>query len=138
MVLRPLYYTSGSTSCMGALFSGGKCLIVPSFNVEGFYRALVSHQVTWVSCGPAFLHAIFEGWKDHKDLAKGHRLRFIRSGTSRLDPEFADELEQLLGVPILESYGSTESGRLTWNPLPPGRRKRGTVGMPQGNAQHNL
>ena len=133
MVLRPLYYTSGVTSCMGALFSGGKCSIVPSFNVEGFYRALVPHQVTWLSCGPAFLNAIYGGWKDYKDVAKGHRLRFICSGTSRLDPEFADKLEGVLGAPILASYGSTETGRLTCNPLPPGGRKRGTVGTPHAN-----
>jgi acyl-CoA synthetase (AMP-forming)/AMP-acid ligase II/thioesterase domain-containing protein/acyl carrier protein len=129
-ILRPLYYSSGVFNCLGVLVSGGKCLIVPSFNAAEFCRALVPHQITWMSCGPAFLHAIHAAWNDVKQSTEGHRLRFLRSGTSRLDPAFADDLEQLLGAPIVESYGSTETGRMTCNPLPPRARKRGTVGIP--------
>jgi acyl-CoA synthetase (AMP-forming)/AMP-acid ligase II/acyl carrier protein len=42
-------------------------------------------------------------------------------------------LEDLFGVPVVESYGMTEaSHQMTSNPLPPGKRKPGSVGIAAG------
>ncbi len=40
-----------------------------------------------------------------------------------------EELEALLGVPVVEAYSSSETGIITANP-PHGRRKPGSVGLP--------
>jgi acyl-CoA synthetase (AMP-forming)/AMP-acid ligase II/acyl carrier protein len=42
-------------------------------------------------------------------------------------------LESALGVPVIEAYGMTEAAhQMTSNPLPPGMRKPGSVGLPAG------
>ena len=43
------------------------------------------------------------------------------------------ELERELGVPAVEAYGMTEAAhQISSNPLPPGERKAGSVGLPAG------
>ncbi len=98
-ILRPFYYHSAVGNCMDAFYSGGRSLVAPHFDTNSFFSNLISHEVTWISCGPAFLRAIHSGIDDRGENVRGNRLRFIRSGTSRLDPAFADKLERLLGAP---------------------------------------
>jgi len=41
------------------------------------------------------------------------------------------ELEEVFRVPVIEAYGMTEaSHQIASNPLPPQRRKAGSVGVP--------
>ncbi len=49
---------------------------------------------------------------------------------SAIHPNISAGLEKIFGVPVIEAYSSTESGRICGNPLPPRRRKHGTVGPP--------
>ena len=43
------------------------------------------------------------------------------------------ELEELFQVPVIEAYGMTEAAhQMTSNPLPPGQRKLGSVGIAAG------
>jgi acyl-CoA synthetase (AMP-forming)/AMP-acid ligase II len=43
------------------------------------------------------------------------------------------ELEELFEVPVIESYGMTEAAhQMASNPLPPGQRKVGSVGLAAG------
>ena len=43
------------------------------------------------------------------------------------------ELEKVFGVPVLESYGMTEAAhQMASNPLPPGKRFAGSVGIASG------
>ncbi len=44
-----------------------------------------------------------------------------------------EELEETFGVPVIEAYGMTEAAhQMASNPLPPGERKPGSVGLPTG------
>jgi thioesterase domain-containing protein/acyl carrier protein len=61
-----------------------------------------------------------------------HALRFIRSTAAALDRQVAVDLEAVLGVPVLESYGTTEAPSSTLNRPPPFGRKLGSVGRPLG------
>src|SRR5437762_2269779 len=57
------------------------------------------------------------------------RLRFIRSCSAALPPRVMHALEQAFGAPVVEAYGMTEAAhQMTSNPLPPARRKPGSVG----------
>ena len=44
-----------------------------------------------------------------------------------------DELESAFKIPVIEAYGMTEAAhQMAGNPLPPGKRKVGSVGLPTG------
>jgi acyl-CoA synthetase (AMP-forming)/AMP-acid ligase II len=67
------------------------------------------------------------------NIPASHRLRFIRSCSAPLPPQTAMALEDLFGVPAVEAYGMTEAAhQMACNPLPPGLRKVGSVGIPTG------
>src|SRR5262249_56355744 len=69
----------------------------------------------------------------HADVLKRHSLRFIRSCSAALPGSVLRDLERQFDVPVLEAYGMTEAAhQIACNPLPPGMRKPGSVGVPTG------
>jgi acyl-CoA synthetase (AMP-forming)/AMP-acid ligase II len=61
------------------------------------------------------------------------RLRFFRASSAPLPPSAIVALEEIFGVPLIETYGLTESASMICsNPLPPMRRKIGSIGIPFG------
>src|SRR4029077_15484581 len=60
------------------------------------------------------------------------RFRFMQ-WAGGVDLADADRLEQLFGAPVLTGLSSTETSRISHDPLPPRRRKRGSVGLPLVN-----
>jgi acyl-CoA synthetase (AMP-forming)/AMP-acid ligase II len=74
----------------------------------------------------------------HHVLAAGsipsrHSLRFARSCSSPLPVSLEHELEEQLGVPLLQAYGMSEAAhQMASNPLPPDESRAGTVGLATG------
>jgi acyl-CoA synthetase (AMP-forming)/AMP-acid ligase II len=67
------------------------------------------------------------------EIIRANPLRFIRSSSSSLPPQVLHELEEVFGAPVVEAYGMTEAAhQMACNPLPPGIRKPGTVGIAAG------
>ena len=67
------------------------------------------------------------------DKAPDKSFRFIRSCSAALAPTVFSDLEARFGAPVLEAYGMTEaSHQMSSNPLPPGSRNPGTVGIGTG------
>ena len=65
--------------------------------------------------------------------SRAAKLRFIRSSSSSLPPQVMAELEAAFGCPVIEAYGMTEAAhQMASNPLPPGARKPGSVGVAAG------
>jgi len=78
-------------------------------------------------------HAVLSRVRSNPELVKGHALRFIRSSSSAMPMRVMQELEERFRVPVIEAYGMTEAAhQMTSNPLPPGQRKLGSVGMAAG------
>ena len=86
--------------------------------------------VTWLSAGPT-LHSMALERRD--DGPAPRTLRFVRSCSSALSPALLERCEAAYGAPMLEAYGMTEaSHQMTSNPLPPGARVPGSVGISAG------
>ena len=128
-MFRPLYYCGPLITCLAALYSGQKIFISPRFDADTFLPTLIDREVTWFMCGPTFLNAIHEKVLATPDLMADSSLRFIRTGTTRSDSAMLDNLERVMGVPVLESYATSETGQITANLPPPAVNKRGCVGM---------
>jgi acyl-CoA synthetase (AMP-forming)/AMP-acid ligase II/thioesterase domain-containing protein/acyl carrier protein len=129
--LMPLFHGHGLQSSLGAtLYSGGSLITLSQFSVEAFFRLLETMAPTWYSGSYTFHHTICAAAPDFADAISKSHLRFIKTASGHLDIRVAEETEALFGTPVIETYSSTEAGRIAGTPLPPVRRKPGTVGLP--------
>jgi len=110
------------------LLLGGSVALPTSQDPGDVAQWIGELRPTWFSAGPTYLRAMLDKIRAG-DSKLAHSLRFILSSSSYL-PEFVRaELETLLGIPILEFYGLSEAGVMAANPMPPAKRKPGTVGV---------
>jgi acyl-CoA synthetase (AMP-forming)/AMP-acid ligase II/thioesterase domain-containing protein len=130
--IMPLFHIHGLTAALAAIGSGGSVFCTPGFYAPQFLAWLQASQATWYTAVPTMHQAILARC-ENKDTAVRHSLRFIRSCSAPLAPSVMAELERVFRVPVAESYGMTEgSHQIASNPLPPGQRKPGSVGLPTG------
>jgi acyl-CoA synthetase (AMP-forming)/AMP-acid ligase II len=121
-------------SALSTLASGGTVVVPQRFNPFEFWSLIDDHAVTWYSAVPT-IHQLVLGRGRHRapGAAGGRSLRFVRSCSSSLSPELARKLEEHVGAPVLDAYGMTEAAhQMASNPLPPGERVLGSVGLPTG------
>ncbi|MDQ4070990.1 MAG: non-ribosomal peptide synthetase, partial [Actinomycetota bacterium] len=130
----PMYYSHGLMSPLMATIAAGASVICPRrFEVMKFFRLLAELAPTWYSAVPPIHREIVKAAPTFAGPLARSRLRFVRSASAPLPPELHDALESTFHVPVIESYGMTETASIvTSNPLPPGRRKKGSVGVSIG------
>ncbi len=133
LCIMPLFHIHGlAASLLAPLASGGSVFCAPGFSALRFFNWLIESRATWYSASPAMHQAILARAASRSVSIKT-RLRFIRSSSSPLPPSVQKGLEARFGAPVVEAYSMTEAAhQMTSNPLPPGRRKPGTVGIAQG------
>lgn len=131
-VAMPLFHVHGLVaSTFAALLAGGSIVVPRRLAPRRFWEHVGELGVTWVSAGPTIHHMLLE----RADRPSAARLRFTRSCSSALSPELMARAEATFGVPMIEAYGMTEaSHEMAANPLPPGERRPGSVGVPTGAA----
>ena len=127
----PMFHGHGTkSSLLVALLLGNGVVCPDHFDVPSFFRDVERFRPTWYSAGYAIHHMILDQIEPYRAMARAARLRFIRSGSGRLDPKVMAGLEDAFGSPVVERYGGSETCTLTFNPMPPAVRKPGTVGIP--------
>ncbi len=115
------------------LAGGGSVICAGSFSAPLFYEMLGRKRPTWFQGVPTTLHELAAYARNNKGDPKAAPLRFIRSVASSLSPQLMQEIEDLFGVPVVQTFGMTEAGPLiTTNSLPPGKRLPGSVGISCG------
>jgi oxalate---CoA ligase len=127
----PLFHIHGLVaSAFAALAAGGTVITPRRFTPHRFWPQAREHRVTWLSAGPTLHQMIL----DRADAAgPPPTLRFVRSCSSALSAALAERAEREYQAPMLEAYGMTEaSHQMSSNPLPPGTRLPGSVGVPTG------
>src|SRR5262245_25369745 len=133
--MMPLFHGHGlNNNLLASLAAGASLVCTPGCDVNSFFAWLRAFQPTWYSAVPTMHQAILgQAWRSHR-WAADSRLRFIRSASAPLAPRILAELEQAFETCVIESYGMTEtaSSFIACNPLPPRRRKPGSVGLPVG------
>jgi acyl-CoA synthetase (AMP-forming)/AMP-acid ligase II len=131
----PLFHGHGLTNnVLTSLAAGASIVCTHGCDVGSFFAWMAAFRPTWYSGVPTMHRALLAEAVQHREQARDHRLRFIRSASAPLPPELFAELEQAFETPVIESYGMTEtaSSFIACNPLPPRRRKPGSVGVPVG------
>jgi acyl-CoA synthetase (AMP-forming)/AMP-acid ligase II len=130
----PLFHIHGLIAAVLApLSAGGSVFCTPGFNALKFFSWMEAAAPSWYTAVPTMHQAILTRARHNAQVIKDHPLRFIRSSSSSLPPQVLLELEATFGAPVVEAYGMTEAAhQMACNPLPPGVRKPGTVGLAAG------
>jgi acyl-CoA synthetase (AMP-forming)/AMP-acid ligase II len=92
---------------------------------------LAGARVSWYSGSSAMLSALLASAPE--DMVPGPALRFLRAGSGPIAENLVERLERRFGVPVVTSYGMTEAHQIASSPLPPGRRRPGSVGVATGS-----
>ncbi|BBM85844.1 non-ribosomal peptide synthetase [Candidatus Uabimicrobium amorphum] len=130
----PLFHIHGLMGVLlSSMYSGASIVCSQGFQSDLFFSWLEKCDPTWYSAVPTMHQAILAIAQDHQEIIDQSRLRLIRSSSSSLAPNIITNLEKIFSVPVIESYGMTEaSHQMTSNPLPPQKRKPGSVGQAAG------
>ena len=132
--IMPLFHIHGLIAgVLAPLSAGSQVFCTPGFNALKFFAWMDEAAPTWYTAVPTMHQAILTRAGKNADVIRRHPLRFMRSSSSSMPPQVISELEQVFGAPLIEAYGMTEAThQMASNPLPPGMRKPGTVGLAAG------
>src|SRR5437588_6901845 len=130
----PLFHIHGlMAATLASLAAGAHVCCSPGFSALRYFSWLEDVRPTWTTAVPNMHQAILDRAGRHRDQVGQNRLRFIRSSSASLPAPVMMELEEIFEAPVIESYGMTEAAhQMASNPLPPLRRKPGSVGVPAG------
>jgi acyl-CoA synthetase (AMP-forming)/AMP-acid ligase II len=129
----PLFHVHGLVaSVLSTFWSGGTVVLPAKFSPLSFWRMVRDTGATWFSAVPT-IHQLLLTRAGGQRPAGAESLRFIRSCSAALPAKMMQEMEKVFGVPVLEAYGMTEAAhQMCSNPLPPHKRKPGSVGPGTG------
>lgn len=131
MTVLPLFHVNAPVVSLSAsLLSGGTVILAKRFSRRAFWSWVERYQATWVSIVPTILALLLDTEKP--PFLPGD-VRFVRTASAPLPAAQLRAFEAKFGLPVIETYGLTEAAsQVTANPVPPGRHKPGSVGLPVG------
>ncbi|EOD45365.1 putative peroxisomal-coenzyme a synthetase protein [Neofusicoccum parvum UCRNP2] len=132
-----------ATTCMRAVAAplnfdykqsdGGSVIVPQKFSASEFWKDFIDHSANWYTAVPTIHQILLKNPLPSPRPA----IRFIRSCSSPLPPTVLQALEYELNTTVLEAYAMTEAAhQICSNPLTPGGRIPGSVGIPQGVELH--
>ena len=129
----PLFHVHGLVAAaLGTLASGGTVIVPPRFSATTFWEDIARTGATWYTAVPT-IHSIVLSKAIETDEPHTPGLRFVRSCSAPLPVPEWRRYEDRIEVPLVEAYGMTEaSHQMSSNPLPPGERRPGSVGVETG------
>ncbi len=129
----PLFHIHGLSVLLATIAAGGSVACTPGFYAPRFFEWMENFRPTWYSAVPTMHQAILSRAAENLETIGKCPLRFVRSASAPLPPKTMAELEAVFEAPAIEAYGMTEaSHQIASNPLPPGQRKTGSVGLAAG------
>ena len=130
----PLFHVHGLVAALlASLTNGASVACTPGFYAGEFFGWMEEFLPTWFTAVPTIHQSIVSRAAASSHISKSSGLRFVRSSSSALAPKLMAEIERAFDVPVIEAYGMTEaSHQMTSNPLPPRKRKPGSVGVAAG------
>jgi oxalate---CoA ligase len=132
--IMPLFHIHGLIAgVLAPLSAGSQVFCTPGFNALKFFAWMDEAHPTWYTAVPTMHQAIVARASHNAEIIRRNPLRFLRSSSSSIPPQVIAELEAIFKAPLIEAYGMTEAThQMASNPLPPGVRKPGSVGLAAG------
>jgi acyl-CoA synthetase (AMP-forming)/AMP-acid ligase II len=136
-VAMPMFHVHGLIGAgLTSLATGAGVIFPPALYPPRFGLWIKETRATWMTAAPVIFKMLLQyGRTELAALRRDHGLRFVRSCSAPFPSSLVPEVEELLGVPLIEAYGMTEAAhQIASNPMPPECRKIGSVGRPVGPA----
>ena len=132
--IMPLFHIHGlEAAVLASLAAGASVVCCPGFVAPKFFEWVAEFQPSWYTAVPTLHQLALARAKSIAEPPGRTSFRFIRSCSSALAPSLMAEMEATFRVPVIEAYGMTEAAhQMASNPLPPGKRKPGSVGVAAG------
>ena len=131
--ISPLHTTSGlGFGLTLPLKEGASTVLTPGFDAARFFEWLHEFRPTYFSASPTVHSAIIDEVLRRRPTLPDS-LRFVRSSSTGMTAAMQERLESLLEVPVIQGYGSTETGLIAQDSPPPARRRTGSVGITRGS-----
>ena len=127
----PVYYSHAlTTTLLPPLMTGGSVAFPANPTNVDLSEWFSELRPTWYSAGPTLHLSVLEKAEARADARTMHSLRFISTAGAPISADVQQRMQTVLGVPVLEHYGSSETAQIASNRPPPGPSKSGTVGIP--------
>tara|TARA_B110001454_G_scaffold198625_1_gene202875 strand:- start:294 stop:1832 length:1539 start_codon:yes stop_codon:yes gene_type:complete len=132
--IMPMFHIHGLIAAILAPIYQSSSIITPSgFDALKFFRWIEEFKPTWYTAVPTMHQAILSRAPRNIKIINNNPLKFIRSSSASLPSTVMENLEKAFNTCVIESYGMTEAAhQMTSNPLPPNKRKSGSVGLAAG------
>jgi len=121
----PMYHQHGLSALHAAILSGSSLHCLSSFDPERLIDEVQRRRASVIFAVPAMWERVTSTYS----TVDAAHLRLAISGSAPLPPTLFDRISNVLGMPPLERYGTTESG-LNLSNLYDGPRRPGGVGYP--------
>jgi amino acid adenylation domain-containing protein len=135
LLVLPLYHINAEcVTLIPTLLSGGSVVIAHRFAVNRFWDWIDDLHITWSALVPTIISELVN-WDDpgkDRRQAAFQRVRFFRSSSAPLSPSLHQQFLDKFNLPLIQAMGSTEGGNVFSNPVPPGKNKLGSPGLPWG------
>jgi len=130
----PLFHIHGLIAgVLAPMAVGSQIFCTPGFNALKFFGWMKECKPTWFTAVPTMHQTILSRAAGNMEVIQSNPLRFLRSSSSSMPTQVIAELEKTFNAPLIESYGMTEAAhQMASNPLPPGKRIPGSVGIAAG------
>lgn len=118
-------------SLLSSILSGGQVIIADKYSTSKFWSWVEEYKPTWLSLVPTLTSMLLttekpEGLDDSE-------IRFVRTASAPLPVSVMHGFEEKFNLAVVETYGISEAGSTIFaNPVPPKKRKAGSVGLPAG------
>jgi 4-coumarate--CoA ligase len=110
----PFFHIYGLTALIHqTLHRGIEMVVMPSFDMEAFLRAIQEHKITFIYVAPPVIVRLSrDKMVDSYDLSS---VKMITSGAAPLTKELVDTVYKRLKLKISQAYGLSETSPMTHN-----------------------
>ncbi|ATL65718.1 AMP-binding protein [Nocardia terpenica] len=130
LVAGPLYHTSPNTVAVLALRMGANITIMPKFDPERFLRAVHTHRITQVKVVPTMLSRLLSLPAEVRARYDVGSLTHVIHSSAPCPPAVKRAAIEWFGEALIEFYGCTEAGAITWITASEWLSHPGSVGRP--------
>ena len=122
----PQFHSTGKGLIQATLISGGCVICASPFDLGNFHDLAGNFEPSWTSLSATMCRMLLK-LPDQQLISS---LRFIRISNEAVNDELVSRMRDTFDVPVVVSYGTSETGLIACTPISEKNWKSGAVGLP--------